>query len=122
MCPATHRQSLGGATAGFGHLALVGVGTQDGGIAAEVIVGGVKGVEAAGGQAVGQVSESSSGGAVRQGGGGGSGGGDVVLVCIWSRVWSPPEFCCKEITTIIISIVPRPGCVLPEHPDCRPDC
>lgn len=107
MCPATHRQSLGGAAAGSGHLAMDGVGIQRGGVAAEVGVGGVKGVGAAGAQAeVGQVSESSSGGAVRQGGGGGSGGGDVVLVCIWSRVWSPPEVCCKEITTIIISIIP----------------
>lgn len=47
---------------------------------------------------------------------------DPVQVGIWSRVWSPPEVSCKQITSIIIiitsSIIPRPRRVLPEHLCC----
>lgn len=97
----THRQTLG-AAAVSGPLALVGVG-----VAAMVGVRGVEAVGVTAGQAVAcRVFMSSRG------------GGDTVQVSIWSRVWSPPEVCCKQITTIIIIIGQRPGRVLPEHPNC----
>lgn len=103
----THCQLL---DAGPCRLLLVAVSVQCGD------VGRVEVLRSTRGQAVVcQVFESS-------GGVGQVGGGDAGRVGIWGGVWSPPEVCCKKITSIIIimtcSVVPRPRSVLPEHPGC----